>query len=100
MDSAGETVWADLDSDAVYDSVVALPPRQRTIFLFRVYVGLTFRQLGERFGLTEGGAKATFAKARASVRRRLGNVGSRTDSGMDRPLRERERERERERPCG
>jgi RNA polymerase sigma-70 factor (ECF subfamily) len=92
FDRVGESVWGDLDPDSVYDAVVGLPPRQRTIFLFRVYVGMTFRDLAERFGLTEGGAKATFAKARNAVRQRL-RIG-----GLARArARERERERERER---
>ena len=64
----------DVNMDEVYDAVVSLPQRQRTVFLMRAYACLSIRDLSTRFGIAEGTVKATLAAARATIRERLQRV--------------------------
>ena len=68
-------VWLNempgINMDAVYNAIVALPRRQRTLFLMRIYCGLSVADLAKRFGIAIGTVKATLAAARRGIRRRL-----------------------------
>ena len=57
------------------DAVEALPGRQRSVVLLRVYQELSFREVGEVCGITPNNAKVSFHHAVRNIRRFLAEKG-------------------------
>src|SRR5881392_3361459 len=66
------------------DALAELPPNQQRAILLREWQGLSYREIAEQLGLTEGAVETLLFRARRSLARKLdrsrgrtwGNVGS------------------------
>lgn len=56
-----------LHSDDILGIVQQLAPSYRTVFLLHIMDGFTFKEIAEQLGITEGGAKTLFFKAKQKL---------------------------------
>jgi len=70
--AAAERLEAGEDARALRQAVGALPTKQRMTLELRVYEELSFREIAEALGTTEGAAKVNFHYAVRNLRTRLG----------------------------
>jgi RNA polymerase sigma-70 factor (sigma-E family) len=56
------------DRDQVQESINALPPRQRVALTLRYYEDLSYAEIGEMLGCTEGTARSHVSRAVAAMR--------------------------------
>lgn len=60
---------------AVRDAVRALPPRRRLVIFLRYFADLSYREIAEVVGVSEGTIAATLSQARRDLAKRLEREG-------------------------
>jgi len=61
-------------SGMIGKAVDSLPPVQQKVFVLNQYREIRFRDIARLLGITEGGAKASFHKARLNLQSMIGNL--------------------------
>ena len=62
---------------AVRDAVLALPPRRRLVIFLRYFADLSYREIAEVVGVSEGTVAATLSQAHRDLAKRLEREGVR-----------------------
>jgi RNA polymerase sigma-70 factor (ECF subfamily) len=83
-DDAPETATADVSAQAqraaelakMWDEVGRMPPAQREAFILREIHGLSYDQLADELSLSRPSVRSLLLRARARLRRRLGDVAA------------------------
>jgi RNA polymerase sigma-70 factor, ECF subfamily len=66
---------ADHSDPAVRDAVLALPPRRRLVIFLRYFADLSYREIAEIVGVSEGTVAATLSQAHRELAKRLEREG-------------------------
>ena len=72
---AFDALAASRARDLLRDAVQALPDRQRSVALLRIYEELSFKDVGEVCGITANNAKVSYHHAVRNIRRYLDDKG-------------------------
>ena len=75
-------------SDALWQALAALPPRQRTVLVLRYYEDLSEAEIAETLGVGRGTVKSSAARGLARLRGDRGLTASRSVGGNDRAANE------------
>jgi RNA polymerase sigma-70 factor (ECF subfamily) len=62
---------AGVPNPAVRDAVLALPPRRRLVIFLRYFADLSYREIAEIVGISEGTVAATISQAHRELAQRL-----------------------------
>jgi len=63
---------------AVASAITALPPQQRVALTLRVYHGLSYKEIGETLGCSEGAARVNVFHAVQGLRAKLSRFSEET----------------------
>lgn len=73
-----DDMTAHLERDAMWQHLLALPAKQRSVLVLRYYEGLAEAEIAETLGVSRGTVKSHTSRALAALRRRLTDEETRT----------------------